>query len=82
MIKVNWKVGDKVKVNARYAKWCDPLPFEKNGRIYTPPKEGDVGIIVHIDRQNDAWVDFGDGDTEGWPMNYDWADIVTNEDTK
>lgn len=83
MTTPNWKVGDRVKVNERYAEWRNYIGIiHKDGIDYTPPIVGTEGVILDVDRQGDAWTDFGDKFPDGWPMNQDWADVINiKEDT-
>lgn len=72
-----WVVGQKLRVNRNYAKYIDQKPFNgRDGITRTPPKLNQVGVIIDVDKQGDAWVDFGDGDPDGWVFNPNWGDIV------
>ena len=77
-----WLKGNKVKVNKHYKVWAfTGITKRIDGVMRQAPQEGQIGIILDIDEQGDAWVDFGDGEPDGWIMNPGWADVVQLVDT-
>ena len=75
-----WAKGQTVRVNGHYGEWSDKLPTVRyDGVIRSSPKVGDEGVILNVDKQGDAWVDFGDGEPDGWIMNPGWADVIKKE---